>query len=90
MAKARIDEMTFGERLQYYATAKRITVGTIHQFIDGDFKRFFVGKLRGRIVSRIGDGQYKFDNKDDAYECAAGFRDNSKKLLAETMQALSI
>ena len=90
MGKVKVSDMTFGERLQYYATAKRVTVGTIHQLIDGDFKRFFVGKLRGRIVSRIGDGQYKFDTAEDAKLCAIGFREHSQKLIAETMQALSI
>lgn len=90
MAKVKVNEMTFGERLAYYASAKRITVGTIHQLIDGEFKRFYVGKLRGRIVSRIGDGQYKFEDRESAYLCASGFRDHSKGLLAETQAALSI
>lgn len=81
MDNKKVADMNLGERLQYYATAKRVTVGTIHQLIDGDFKRFYVGKLRGRIVSRIGDGQYKFDTAEDAKLCAIGFRDHSKKLL---------
>ena len=90
MAKAKVSDMTFGERLAYYATAKRITVGTIHQFIDGNFTRFFVGKLRGRIVSRPEDGQYKFADKESAYLAADAFRADAKKLLAETQAALSI
>ena len=72
--------MTYEEKLVFYATAKRATVGTIHQLVDRDFKRYFVGKLRGKIVSRIGDGQFKFDNPADAIDCAKGFRDNSRQL----------
>lgn len=90
MGKTNISDMTFGERLQHYATAKRITVGTIHQIINGEFKRFYVGKLRGRIVSRPGDNQYKFESEEEAYLAASAFRQDAKKLLADTMAALSI
>lgn len=76
------DNMTYEEKLEYYATAKRITVGTISQLIDGKFKKFFVGKLHGKIVSRVGDDQYKFEKVGEALACARGFRDHCKELLA--------
>ena len=90
MKGKKVADMNFGERVQFYAEAKRATVGTITQIVDGDFKKFFVGKLRGRIVSRIGDGQYKFGTKAEAKSCAIGFRDHSRNLLTETKASLSV
>lgn len=81
--KKALKDMTYNERVLFYAQAPRATVGTITQIVDGDFKKFFVGKLRGRIVSRIGDDQYKFESELEAKSCAIGFRDHSRKLAGE-------
>ncbi len=81
--KKALKDMDYNERVLFFAQAPKATVGTITQIVDGDFKKYFVGKLRGQIVSRIGDGQYKFDSETEAKSCAVGFRDHSRKLAAE-------
>ena len=64
--------MNYQEKLQHYASAKRITVQVIHQFEGGDFVRYFCGKLRGKIVST--NNGYKFKTKQDAWQNAFNFR----------------
>lgn len=81
--RTQLKDLTYNDRVRFFAFAPRVTVGTITQIVDGDFKKFFVGKLRGRIVSRIGDDQYKFDSEAEARACAIGFRDHSRKLAGE-------
>ena len=75
--------MTNEEKTVFYATAPRAYAGTISQIIDGNFVTYWVGKLRGKIVSLPG-GQYKFDTKQEAIECAKSFRksciDDAKRL----------
>lgn len=69
------------ENLEHYATAKRITTEVIHQFVDGELVRFHVGKLRGKIVgSTI---KYKFETKEEAYQCAYDFRESCREELAQ-------
>jgi len=65
--------VTKEEKIKHYATAKRATAGTISQLIDGNFKTYWVGKLRGMVVSYAGKN-YKFDTKEKALECARSFR----------------
>ena len=62
----------YQERLNYFATAKRIDTQVISQYIDGDFINFYVGKLRGKIVG--GKDTYKFKEKADAISNARNFR----------------
>ncbi|ABL01315.1 hypothetical protein Ppro_3724 (plasmid) [Pelobacter propionicus DSM 2379] len=68
----------YQKKLIFYATAKRITVGTITQIEDGNFVTSFVGKLRGKIVSRPEDGAYKFSTQTEARECAHSFRQKAQ------------
>lgn len=65
--------MTKNEKIKHYATAPRVYAGTITQIVDGNFRKFWVGKLRGNIVSMAG-GEYKFDTKPEAIECAREFK----------------
>lgn len=52
------------QRLEYMATANRVTIGVIWQVFDNELKRFYVAKVRGIIVS---DGDtYKFEDANDA------------------------
>jgi len=81
--RTKLKDLTYNDRVLFFARARRTTVGTITQIIDGNFKNFFVGKLRGLIVSRIGDDQYKFDSKAEAKACAIGFREYSRELAVE-------
>ena len=67
------DKMSKEEKIRFYATAPRATVGTISQIVDRDFRTYFVGKLRGRIVSGA-DGEYRHSTKEAALECARWFR----------------
>lgn len=69
--------MTYHEKLVFYATAKRARVGTIGKIEDGNFVDYFVGKLRGKIVSKD-DRTYKFVSKTDALNCARDFRKNCR------------
>lgn len=66
------------DKVIHYATAKRITTGRISQIVDGDFKSYWVGKLRGMIVSRS-DGEYRFDTESDAYAAAHEFRERCRE-----------
>jgi hypothetical protein len=49
-----------------------VTVGTISQFIRGDFVTFFVGKLRGIIVGS--KKRYKFKTAEGARRHALHFK----------------
>lgn len=69
--------MTREEKVEYYATAKRITTGAIHQLVDGELTRFHVGKLRGNIVGS--ETSYRFKTKEEAYQCAYDFRESCRK-----------
>ena len=69
--------MTKREKIKFYATAPRAYAATISQIEDGDFVQYWVGKLRGRIVSYKGQ-QYKFKTKDEAIECARRFRQSCR------------
>ena len=75
------EEMSYHEKLVFYATAKRASVGTLSQIVDGDFKKFFVGKLNGKIVSRYPDNEYRFDTPREALEAARSFRNHAQKEL---------
>lgn len=66
-------EMTKEQKIQHYATAKRATAGKITQIVNRKFKSFWVGKLRGTIVSHS-DGNYRFNDRQAALECARGVR----------------
>lgn len=79
----KVNEMSRDERIIHWATAPRATVGTIGKLIDRDIRTYFVGKLRGKIVSRIGDGEYKFNTAKEAMDCARSFRAHSLKLAKE-------
>lgn len=72
-----LDAMTQGERTEYWATAKRATAGTIGQLEHKNFHTYWVGKLRGMIVSRP-DGRWKFDTKPEALDAARQFRDMAR------------
>lgn len=71
--------MTLEEKVEYYATAKRITTGVIQQFVNGELTRFHVGKLRGKIVGS--ETNYKFKTKGEAYQCAYDFRESCRREL---------
>ncbi len=79
--------MTKEEKLQFYATAPRAYAGTISQIVDGDFRTYWVGKLRGKIVSTVGN-EYKFDTKEEAINCARNFRNICRREAKELGIAL--
>ncbi len=64
--------MTKEEKIAFYATARRAYAGTINQIVDGDVVTYWVGKLRGNIVSF--EDEYKFITQEEAVECARKFR----------------
>ena len=66
--------MTKEKKLKFYATAPRAYAGTISQIVDGNLVTYWVGKLRGRIVSTTGNN-YKFVTKNEALDCARRFRE---------------
>lgn len=72
-----LDAMTQHERAEYWATAKRATAGTIGQLEHKNFRTYWVGKLRGMIVTRP-DGTWKFDTKPEAIDAARQFRDMAR------------
>lgn len=82
MKKSKLDNLSYNEKVLYFAGAKRATVGTISQIVDRNIVSFFVGKLRGMIVS-TSDGQYKFTTKEEAISCAREFRSWSNKIARE-------
>jgi len=61
------------EKIKHYATAPRATAVTISRIVDGNLKSYWVGKLRGVIVSFAGN-EYKFNTKKEALNCAREFR----------------
>ena len=79
--------MTKEEKIKYYATAPRAYTGTISPIVNGDFRTYWVGKLRGKIVSTVGS-DYKFDTKDEAIACARNFRDICRREAKELGIAL--
>lgn len=73
---------TFKQKVLYYATAPRATIGQISQIVNGDIVDFFVGKLRGIIVSTP-DSRYKFGTPEEAKVCAITFRVNARSVATE-------
>lgn len=69
-----LDAMTQQERAECWATAKRATAGTITQREQGNFRTYWVGRLRGMNITRP-DGVWKFDTKEEALEAARQFRE---------------
>ena len=47
----KLENMTYHEKLVFYANAPRLSIGTIGNIENGNFVNYFVGKLRGKIVS---------------------------------------
>jgi|GEM_PF-2123462 len=80
MNAAALNRMTQHERITYWATAKRAYAGTISQLENKDFRKYWVGKLRGTIVTRT-DGVWKFDTKAEAIDAAKQFRDLARSKL---------
>ncbi|WP_019584423.1 hypothetical protein [Thioalkalivibrio sp. ALE16] len=64
-------------KLMHYATAPRAYAGTISVIEDGDFRRYWVPKLRGKIVC-LDRNRFKFDRKESALEEARAFRENAR------------
>lgn len=66
--------MSYEEKLIYYATAPRATAGKITQIVKGELVDFYLGRLRGNFV-RMGDGELsKFKTKEEALKLARKFR----------------
>jgi hypothetical protein len=60
----KFNTMNDAQRLEFMATADRVTVGMITQVFDHELKQFYVAKVRGIIVS---DGDtYRFDTPHEA------------------------
>ena len=81
LAKDILEDKSKKERAKFYAEAPRATAGRISQIEGGKFVDFWVGKLRGRVVS-MNDG-WRWATKDEALDCARRFRENAKKVYAE-------
>ena len=60
------------DKVSYYARARKVAVGRITQLVGGNFRSYWVGKLRGMIVSRD-DGEYRFETEEDARAAAEQF-----------------
>lgn len=75
------------EKLRYYAGGN-VTVGTISQVEGKATRRYYVGKVRGRIVSsKMTDGKktvdvFKFETPDEARSHAWAWRESHRKELA--------
>lgn len=82
MKKTNINELAYEDKVLFFAMAKRATVGQIGQIVDGNIVNFYVGKLRGMIVTGT-DGQYKFGQREDAMACAKEFRSMAREKATE-------
>lgn len=60
----------------------RTTVGQISIYNGMNFVDFFVGKLRGQIVSCPENNNFKWLTRQAAWNCAVRFRDHARKLAA--------
>ncbi|ADC73096.1 conserved hypothetical protein (plasmid) [Thioalkalivibrio sp. K90mix] len=65
-------------KLVYYAMAPRAYAGTISVIEDGDFRSYWVPKLRGKIVC-LDRNRFKFDQKQAALEEARAFRESCRQ-----------
>lgn len=78
-------DATKAERVKFFATAPRASAGKIRQLEDGEFRTYWVGKLRGHIVSDPDtEMRYRFGSKDDALDCARRFREHARKEMEKT------
>lgn len=64
------------KKCKFFAT-RRITVGKISQYVNGQFVDYFVGKIGGKIISR--NDEYKFTNREDAINLALWFKKDCQK-----------
>lgn len=72
------NEMTMLERANFLTTGK-LTIGTIHQFIDGKFVTFYVARCRGFILSM--NDSWKFDSPKEARAYGEQCLDTWKQLI---------
>jgi len=85
-ALSKFDSMTKEQKLEYMATARRVTVGTITQMIDTTpgraiFKKSYVPKIRGLFVGKHND--YKFDTVTQAHAAGLEMLNGWRKQYAE-------
>lgn len=81
----KLNAMNDEQRLEFMATANRVTVGTITQVFDHELKRFYVAKVRGIIVS---DGEtYRFDTPHEASRFGHKILDGWRKKYEAKAQA---
>lgn len=71
--KLKTSTMSRDEKLVFYAQAPRAYAGKIHKYEKGNFVTYWAGKLRGIFVSPS-EGDFKFNDKAQAIECARQFR----------------
>jgi len=69
-------ELTYDQKLVFYATAKKATAGIISQIENGDFVNYWCGKLRGKFV-QVGT-DWKAATKQQAIESARLFREQCR------------
>lgn len=74
----KFERMNDAQRLEFMATAGRVTIGTTWQVVnDKQLRRFYVAKVRGIIVS---DGDtYMFATQDGAREFGRNILDGWKR-----------
>lgn len=69
-------ELTYDQKLVFYATAKKATAAIISQIENGDFVNYWCGKLRGKFV-QVGP-DWKAATKQQAIESARLFREQCR------------
>jgi len=79
-----LSSMTYDEKLKWFASADRVTIGTITQVFEKDLKRFYVAKIRGIIVS---DGEnYRHTTKKAARAFGQKILEGWKELYANRLK----
>jgi len=73
------------EKVKWYATGY-VTTGTVSQVEEKNIVRYFVGKVRGRIVgTKLENGEtiWRFTSEDEARRHAWAWRECQRKRLAK-------
>lgn len=73
--------MSYQEKLKFYAEAKRSDAVKLHRVVNGDFVPYWVGTLRGKLVTL--DSTIKHHDRESAVNDARAFRESCRRELEQ-------
>lgn len=73
--------MNYKEKLKFYAGARRADAVKLHRVVDGNFVPYWVGTLRGKLVTI--DSTIKHHDRESAVNDARAFRESCRQELEQ-------